>query len=149
MIWRLATPPQEANAVFILTEFGEQTRVSGYYTFRAMAIVSRSVLLPRWKTAVRRSPPCLRQRKGRHFTLSAASPLLPRPLPQERGSKKLPPMDGPKQLFYLEKPGAGEGIRTLDPNLGKVVRTGHRTAGKVLQFGPHHAKASKTLVSIW
>ena len=26
-----------------------------------------------------------------------------------------------KSLFFLEKFGAGEGIRTLDPNLGKVV----------------------------
>ena len=26
-----------------------------------------------------------------------------------------------KHLIFLRKPGAGEGIRTLDPNLGKVV----------------------------
>ena len=26
-----------------------------------------------------------------------------------------------KSLIFLEKTGAGEGIRTLDPNLGKVV----------------------------
>ncbi len=35
---------------------------------------------------------------------------------------KEPPGGRPfKQLFLLRKYGAGEGIRTLDPNLGKVV----------------------------
>ena len=35
--------------------------------------------------------------------------------------QKTAPQDHSKQLFFLRQFGAGEGIRTLDPNLGKVV----------------------------
>ena len=37
------------------------------------------------------------------------------------GKQKRPERAASKLLFLLEKSGAGEGIRTLDPNLGKVV----------------------------
>ena len=37
------------------------------------------------------------------------------------GKQKTAPMDRSKSLISLRKSGAGEGIRTLDPNLGKVV----------------------------
>ena len=37
------------------------------------------------------------------------------------GKQKTVPMDCFKPLISLMKSGAGEGIRTLDPNLGKVV----------------------------
>ena len=37
------------------------------------------------------------------------------------GKQKTAPKDRSKPLISLRKFGAGEGIRTLDPNLGKVV----------------------------
>ena len=37
------------------------------------------------------------------------------------GKQKTALKDRSKQLLFLRKFGAGEGIRTLDPNLGKVV----------------------------
>jgi hypothetical protein len=37
------------------------------------------------------------------------------------GKQKTVPKDRFKSLISLRKSGAGEGIRTLDPNLGKVV----------------------------
>ena len=37
------------------------------------------------------------------------------------GKQKTTPKDCSKKLISLRKIGAGEGIRTLDPNLGKVV----------------------------
>jgi len=37
------------------------------------------------------------------------------------GKQKTAPKDRSKHLIFLKKSGAGEGIRTLDPNLGKVV----------------------------
>ena len=37
------------------------------------------------------------------------------------GKQKTAPKGRSKQLIFLRKFGAGEGIRTLDPNLGKVV----------------------------
>ena len=37
------------------------------------------------------------------------------------GKQKTAPSDRSKHLIFLKKTGAGEGIRTLDPNLGKVV----------------------------
>jgi len=40
----------------------------------------------------------------------------------EAGKQKTAPKDRSKPLISLRKFGAGEGIRTLDPNLGKVVR---------------------------
>ena len=38
----------------------------------------------------------------------------------EAGKQKMAPGGHPKTLIPMEKPGAGEGIRTLDPNLGKA-----------------------------
>jgi hypothetical protein len=49
-----------------------------------------------------------------------ASPGSPSPA----GKQETAPEDHPKPLTSLMKFGAGEGIRTLDPNLGKVVRRG-------------------------
>ena len=46
-----------------------------------------------------------------------ASPVLP----SGTGKQKTAPEDRSKELISLKKFGAGEGIRTLDPNLGKVV----------------------------
>jgi hypothetical protein len=46
-----------------------------------------------------------------------ASPGSPSPA----GKQETAPEDHPKPLTSLMKFGAGEGIRTLDPNLGKVV----------------------------
>ena len=37
------------------------------------------------------------------------------------GKQKTAPKDRSKPLSFLRNSGAGEGIRTLDPNLGKVV----------------------------
>jgi hypothetical protein len=43
-------------------------------------------------------------------------------LPQARPGKQKTPLRAlAKSLIFLEETGAGEGIRTLDPNLGKVV----------------------------
>ena len=46
-----------------------------------------------------------------------ASPVSP----SRAGKQKTAPKDRSKQLISLRELGAGEGIRTLDPNLGKVV----------------------------
>ena len=46
-----------------------------------------------------------------------ASPVLP----SGTGKQKTAPEGRSKRLISLKKSGAGEGIRTLDPNLGKVV----------------------------
>jgi hypothetical protein len=50
-----------------------------------------------------------------------ASPLLPRLGGRGRGSRKRPKRAPANFLISFKKSGAGEGIRTLDPNLGKVV----------------------------
>ena len=39
----------------------------------------------------------------------------------EAGKQKTAPKDRPSRFNFLGKIGAGEEIRTLDPNLGKVV----------------------------
>jgi hypothetical protein len=39
----------------------------------------------------------------------------------EAGKQKTTPKDRSDSLIYLKNIGAGEGIRTLDPDLGKVV----------------------------
>ena len=44
----------------------------------------------------------------------------PTPTPRP-GKQKTAPKDRFNKLISLRKTGAGEGIRTLDPNLGKVV----------------------------
>jgi|SRR6185312_11563946 hypothetical protein len=46
-----------------------------------------------------------------------ASPALPNGAGKQNATKK----GHSKQFIFLRKSGAGEGIRTLDPNLGKVV----------------------------
>ena len=42
------------------------------------------------------------------------------------GKKKAAPEDRSNLLRFFRKPGAGEGIRTLDPNLGKRLREAAR-----------------------
>ena len=49
--------------------------------------------------------------------LSAASPAGP----EGTGKQKTPRRAPAKRLIFLRLSGAGEGIRTLDPDLGKVV----------------------------
>ena len=48
-------------------------------------------------------------------------PRLPPAFTLWSGRQKTAPNDHSKLLIFLRKPGAGEGIRTLDPNLGKVA----------------------------
>jgi hypothetical protein len=60
---------------------------------------------------------CRKPQRARYISLSAASPPL-RPGP---GKQKTAPKHRCNPLIFLMKSGAGEGIRTLDPNLGKVV----------------------------
>ena len=59
------------------------------------------------------------------FRLDLLPPASPAVGP-ERGKQKAAPKDRSRQLICLKKIGAGEGIRTLDTNLGnaQVVR-GH------------------------
>jgi hypothetical protein len=50
--------------------------------------------------------------------------MLPVASPVSRmgaGKQKAIPQDRSDKLIFLRKSGAGEGIRTLDPNLGKVA----------------------------
>ena|SRR5487761_809005 len=56
--------------------------------------------------------------------LQPASRCFPHASPVSRtgaGKQKTAPKDRSKRWIFLRKFGAGEGIRTLDPNLGKVV----------------------------
>jgi hypothetical protein len=53
-----------------------------------------------------------------------ASPVSP----SGAGKQKPAPKGRPKKLISLRKIGAGEGIRTLDPNLGKVAICSRRFA---------------------
>jgi hypothetical protein len=48
-------------------------------------------------------------------------PLASPAFAPEAGKQKTTPKDPSQQLICLKKIGAGEGIRTLDPDLGKVV----------------------------
>ena len=66
----------------------------------------------------------------RHLPRAFARPPQPAPrcfpsasptLTQRPGKQKAAPKDRSKLLIFLRKSGAGEGIRTLDPNLGKVM----------------------------
>ena len=54
------------------------------------------------------------------FTFGCFPPASPPNVP-EAGKQKTTPTDPSDSLIYLKKIGAGEGIRTLDPDLGKVV----------------------------
>ena len=61
---------------------------------------------------------------ARIFRQKSASASLPTAYPapgQGAGKQKTAPKDRFNILILLRKSGAGEGIRTLDPNLGKVV----------------------------
>jgi hypothetical protein len=53
-------------------------------------------------------------------TCSRSFPCFPGTAGQ-RGKQKAGPKDRAMSLISLRKLGAGEGIRTLDPNIGKVV----------------------------
>ena len=54
---------------------------------------------------------------ARYVSLRYASPAVV----SEAGKQKTTPRDRSDSLICLKKIGAGEGIRTLDPDLGKVV----------------------------
>jgi hypothetical protein len=54
------------------------------------------------------------------FAFGCFPPASPAFVP-EAGKQKTTPKDPSQQLICLRKIGAGEGIRTLDPDLGKVV----------------------------
>jgi len=60
------------------------------------------------------------------FAFGCFPPASPAFVP-EAGKQKTTPKDPSEQLICLKKIGAGEGIRTLDPDLGKVEggKTGH------------------------
>ena len=91
---------------------------------------------PSLRGGAQRNPlPPVAQAANRGFGMpsmpaTAGSPLLfafccfpsasPTP-PQRPGKQKAAPKDRSKPQILLRKFGAGEGIRTLDPNLGKVV----------------------------
>ena len=53
-----------------------------------------------------------------HFASVCFPPASPAFSP-EAGKQKTTPKDRSRQLICLKKFGAGEGIRTLDPDLGK------------------------------
>jgi hypothetical protein len=55
-----------------------------------------------------------------HFAPVCFPPASPAVVP-EAGKQKKTPKDSSQPLICLKKIGAGEGIRTLDPDLGKVV----------------------------
>ncbi len=62
--------------------------------------------------------------KPTESSLRFASVCFPHASPAfvpEAGKQKKTPMDSSQPLICLKKIGAGEGIRTLDPDLGKVV----------------------------
>ena len=63
-------------------------------------------------------------RNATESPLQSASVCFPHASPAlvpEAGKQKTPPKDRSPLPIYLKKFGAGEGIRTLDPDLGKVV----------------------------
>jgi hypothetical protein len=71
-------------------------------------------------------------RPGR--TASCRFPYASPVLPSGTGKQETAPEDRSKPLTSSRKFGAGEGIRTLDPNLGKVViydrRAGYRSLSR-------------------
>ncbi len=85
---------------------------------RARPLLSRRVLLT--DRGLRR----LHLQKATGSPLRFASICFPHASPAfvpEAGKQKKTPKDPSQPLIYLKKIGAGEGIRTLDPDLGKVV----------------------------
>ncbi len=61
------------------------------------------------------------------------------------GKQKTAPKDRSKHLIFLKKTGAGEGIRTLDPNLGKVPHDFRRTA--LLRLRPEKSLRNKEFLN--
>jgi hypothetical protein len=59
--------------------------------------------------------------KGGRAPSTTCFPQLPLHCWPARGSKRRSRKDRSKPLICMRKSGAGEGIRTLDPNLGKVI----------------------------
>jgi hypothetical protein len=59
--------------------------------------------------------------KVRHRLPAISFPLLPQCFPSQNQIGPPPPWDLSYGIDFMCKFGAGEGIRTLDPNLGKVV----------------------------
>ncbi len=98
---RLRGSKRTRDADTSYSEFTRSLEAAGYDSFGA---------LPMPKVAVRplRHTPCC---------FPHASPVFL----TEAGKQKTAPKDRSKLLISLRKFGAGEGIRTLDPNLGKVV----------------------------
>ena len=70
------------------------------------------------------------------------------------GKRPTAPKDRSKSLISLRKTGAGEGIRTLDPNLGNAAagcrspfrRSASISAGLALKLAPGHGGAHETRV---
>jgi hypothetical protein len=84
----------------------------GEKPFAACGRVSHCLEVPFGRPTARRAPTDLRS--------SAWIALRVRAKPSDP-SKKRPRRTASIALISLKKTGAGEGIRTLDPNLGKVV----------------------------
>jgi len=82
---------------------------------------------------------CGRRPRARYVSLLAASPPASPAFVPEAGKQKTGPTDPSQQLICLKKFGAGEGIRTLDPDLGMVEggKTGH--AARVCKC-PRHSR---------
>jgi hypothetical protein len=98
---RLRGSKRTRNADMPYSEFTRPLEATGYDSFGTL-------LMPK----VAASP------------LQHASCCFPHASPvsqTEAGKQKTAPRDRSKPLISLRKSGAGEGIRTLDPNLGKVV----------------------------
>ena len=78
------------------------------------------------KTMASQRHQCRKQPCTRCAALSAASPAFG----SGAGKQKTPRRASFNRLISLRKSGAGEGIRTLDPNLGKVVLSNPTEANK-------------------
>jgi hypothetical protein len=72
-----------------------------------------------------------------------ASPVLQ----SGAGKQKMAPKGRSKQLISLRKSGAGEGIRTLDPNLGKFAFRRIISASAKDAVAGDHATASHALLT--
>ena len=86
---------------------------------RAHPLLSRRVLLTKF-----RGPERLHMRRATESPLPFASVCFPPASPAvvpEAGKQKTTPKDRSDSLICLKKVGAGEGIRTLDPDLGNSL----------------------------
>ena len=86
---------------------------------RARPLLSRRVLLTKYRGLERRH-----MRRATESPLRFAPVCFPPASPafaSGAGKQKTTPKDRSDLLICLKKFGAGEGIRTLDPDLGKVV----------------------------